>query len=81
MTAETLDRPKACLTQADQAISDGELGVADDRLGEYTVLRRRGADEPFEVAGTLMRGDAFYDYCARRLRDAELVQEPRRGLS
>jgi hypothetical protein len=82
MRTENFDA-KACLTRADQAISDDELGLADDKLGEYIAWRRLypNGEEPIEVAGTLMRGDAFYAYCARRLADAELAKEPRRGLS
>lgn len=64
--------PKECLRQCDQAISDGDIETARDRLADYAGWRRRGGYEPVEVAGTLMRGDAFAHYCDRRLLNWEI---------
>lgn len=62
--------PKACLTWADQAISDGDLDAARYALNDYANWRSRGGFEPIEVAGTLLHGDAFASECQRRLEDA-----------
>jgi hypothetical protein len=74
--------PKACLTDCDQAISDGDLDTADERLRDYWGWRRGGGSEPIEVAGTLARGDAFAMQCQQRMNDAQRQRnaEQQRGL-
>jgi len=62
--------PKACLTEADQAISDGDYETAHARLLAYAKWRAIGGFEPTEVASTLLRGDAFSRECLRRCADA-----------
>jgi hypothetical protein len=63
--------PTACLIACDQAITDGDLDVARDRVGDYYLWRRRGGFEPVDVAGTAMRGDEYARQCQRRI-DAAL---------
>lgn len=61
--------PKACLNACDQAIIDGDVHTAREYLSDYYAWRKRGGFQPFEIAGTLLRGDAFADWCARRIAD------------
>jgi hypothetical protein len=73
--------PKACLTNADQAISDGDLAEAGYLLEEYANWRARGGFRPVDVAGTTMAGDAFYGYCERRLLDVRQQQHITSGVA
>lgn len=64
--------PKECLRLADQYISDGRYVDARIQLAEYWRWRARGGFEPFEVAGSLKRGDEFARECRARLESATL---------
>lgn len=59
--------PKTALRLCDQAISDLDKEAAVAYLASYREWRAGGGFEPLEVAGTLLRGDAFAAYCEQRL--------------
>lgn len=61
--------PTISLRNCDQAISDCELAEAYAYAAEYQAWRAGWGIEPLNVAGTTMSGDAFLDYCFRRLAD------------
>lgn len=69
--------PKACLAEADQAISDGDLDTARDCLAAYTYWRQSGGFQPVEVARGSLRGDSFARWCATRLETACMHHRPR----
>lgn len=63
--------PKECLRLADQATSDGNYHDAREHLENYFRWREGGGFEPTDVASSGKAGDAFADYCERRLSDCE----------
>jgi len=61
--------PKICLTECDQAISDGELAVAREKLTDYLIWRARDGFQPVDVANSGKRGDEFAAICQARIID------------
>jgi hypothetical protein len=66
--------PNACLTEADRAISDGDLNAARDCLAAYTYWRQSGGIQPLEVARSSLKGDSYARWCVTRLEAARKHQ-------